>query len=35
VITDDRPKDDDKEAVDKYLNIELMMNMGTNDKRRG
>jgi hypothetical protein len=33
--TDERPEDDDKEAVDKYLNVELIMNMGTNDERRG
>jgi hypothetical protein len=32
---DERPDDDDKEAVDKYLNVELIMNMGTNDERRG
>ena len=29
------PEDDDEEAIDKYLNIELIMNMGTNDERRG
>jgi hypothetical protein len=33
--TDERPDDDDKEAIDKYLNVELIMNMGTNDDRRG
>jgi hypothetical protein len=34
--TDERPEDDDKEeAVDKFLNVELIMNMGTNDERRG
>jgi hypothetical protein len=33
--TNERPKDDDEEAIDKYLNVELIMNMGTNDKRRG
>jgi hypothetical protein len=28
--TDERPEDDDEgEAVDKYLNVELIMNMGT------
>jgi hypothetical protein len=32
---DDRPDEDDEEAVDNYLNVELIMNMGTNDKRRG
>ena len=35
MITDDQPDDDDEEAIDKYLNIELMMNMGTNDEWRG
>jgi hypothetical protein len=29
--TDGRPKDDDKEAGDKYLNIGIIMNIGTND----
>ena len=33
--TEERPEDDDEEAVDKYLNVELIMNMGTNDERRG
>jgi hypothetical protein len=33
--TDERPEDDNEEAVDKYLNIELIMNMGTNDERCG
>jgi hypothetical protein len=28
----ERPEDDDEEAIDKYLNVELIMNMGTNDK---
>jgi hypothetical protein len=32
---DERPEDDDEEAIDKYLNVELIMNMGTNDERRG
>jgi hypothetical protein len=31
---DERPKDDDEEAIDKYLSVELIMNMGTNDERR-
>jgi hypothetical protein len=30
--TEERPKDDDEEAVNKYLNIELIMNTGTNDE---
>jgi hypothetical protein len=33
--TDERPEDNDEEAVDNYLNVELIMNMGTNDERRG
>jgi ribosomal protein L31E len=33
--TKERPEDDDEEAVDKYLNVELIMNTGTNDERRG
>jgi hypothetical protein len=34
--TDDQPdEDDDEEAVDNYLNVELIMNRGTNDERRG
>jgi hypothetical protein len=33
--TDERPEDDDEEAVDKYLNVELIGNIGTNDKQRG
>ena len=32
---DERPEDDDEEAVDKYLNVELIMNMGTNNERHG
>jgi hypothetical protein len=31
----ERPEEDDEEAVDNYLNVELIMNMGTNDERRG
>jgi hypothetical protein len=33
--TEERPKDDDEEAVDKYLNVELIMNTGTSDERHG
>jgi hypothetical protein len=34
--TDNRTDDDDdEEAVDNHLNVELIVNMGTNDKRRG
>ena len=32
--TDDRPDDDDEEA-NKYLNVELIMDVGSNDERRG
>ena len=30
--TDDRPDDDDEEAIHKYLNVELIMDVGTNDE---
>ena len=33
--TEDRPEDDNQEAIDKYLNVELIMNMGTNDEQCG
>jgi hypothetical protein len=29
---DERPEDDNEEAIDKYLNVELIMNMGNNDE---
>ena len=29
---DDQPNEEDEEAIDNYLNVELIMNMGTNDK---
>jgi hypothetical protein len=32
MLTDERPDDEDEEAVDKYLSVELIMNMGTNDE---
>ena len=32
---DERPEDFDEEAVDKYLKVELIMNVGTNDERCG
>jgi hypothetical protein len=32
MLTNKRPNDEDEEAVDKYLNVELIMNMGANDK---
>ena len=32
MLTNKRPNDEDEEAVDKYLNVELIMNMGTNDE---
>ena len=31
--TDDRPDDDEEEAINKYLNIELIMGVGTNDEQ--
>ena len=30
--TDDRPDDDDDKAINKYLNVELIMDVGTNDE---
>ena len=35
MYTDDRPDDDDEEAVDKYLNVKLIMDVGSNDERCG
>ena len=32
MLIDERPKDNDKEAIDKFLNIELIMNIGTNNE---
>ena len=32
---DEWPEDDDEDVIDKYLNVELIMNMGTNDERCG
>ena len=31
----ERPEDDDEEAIDQYLNMELIMDVGSNDERRG
>jgi hypothetical protein len=33
--TNQRPEDDDEEAIDNYLNVELIMNMSTNDEQHG
>jgi hypothetical protein len=33
MVTPERPEDDDEEAIDKYLNVELIMNTGTNNER--
>jgi hypothetical protein len=35
MLVEKRPEEDDEEAVDKYLNVELIMNAGTNDERFG
>jgi hypothetical protein len=35
MIVEERPKADDEEAVDKYLNMELTMGAGTDDERWG
>jgi hypothetical protein len=35
MLVKDRPEEDDEEAVDKYLNVKLVMSAGTNDERFG
>jgi ribosomal protein L31E len=35
MVTAERPEEDEEEAIDNYLNVELIMNTGTNDERRG
>jgi hypothetical protein len=35
MLIDERPEADDEEAVDKYLNAELILDVGTNNERRG
>ena len=35
MITGERPEADDEEAVDKYLNVELILDVGSSDERRG
>jgi hypothetical protein len=35
MIVEERPKADDEETVDKYLNMELRMGAGTDDERWG
>jgi hypothetical protein len=35
MIIEERPDDDDEEAIDKYLNAELILDVGTNNERRG
>jgi hypothetical protein len=35
MITAERPEEDEEEAIDNYLNVELIMNTGTNDERCG
>ena len=35
MLIDDRPEADDEEAIDKYLNTELILDVGTNNERRG
>jgi hypothetical protein len=35
MLIDDRPEDDDEEAIDKYLNVELTMGIGSDSERRG
>ena len=35
MILDKRPEDDDEDAIDKYLNCELILDVGTNNERHG
>ena len=35
MITGERPEADDEEAVDKYLNVELILDIGSANERRG
>ena len=35
MLTDDKPEADEEEAVNKYLNTELIFNLGTNDELCG
>jgi hypothetical protein len=36
MVTAERPaEEDEEEAIDNYFNVELIMNMGTNDERCG
>jgi hypothetical protein len=35
MVMDECPEDDDEEAIDKYLNVKLIMDVGTNNKRQG
>jgi hypothetical protein len=35
MVFEERPEDDDEEAIDKYLNMELILGAGTDDQRRG
>jgi len=35
MITEERPEEDDQEAIDKYVNAELLLDVGTDNERRG
>ena len=35
MLRGERPEDDDEEAIDRYLNMELIMDVGTSGERRG
>ena len=35
MLVGERPEADDEEAIDKYLNVELIMDVGSSDERRG
>ena len=35
MVTDERPDEDDEEVIDKCINAELIMDVGTDNERRG
>ena len=35
MIVNERPDDDDKEAINKFLNVELILDVSTNNEHQG
>ena len=35
MVTAEQPEEDEEEAIDNYLNVELILNTGTDNERRG